>query len=334
VAASASVLEATGAGVGDELVVDGEPRTVVGLVRDPERLSSRLLLAPPTGDDGTATRWLVDLPDPAAAEVVAEALRSDDAYGVQTRADGARRSTGESAALVLLGGLGRVEAALIASAAFAVSTRRRQRALGLLAATGGDPGQLRRVVLLSGVLLGALGAVAGVVGVRLVEGQLQSWSDRALDGIVVDPVASLAMVVLGVASAAAAAWVPARAASRLPLLLAVATGLVVLAIALTLAAAETRSDQRSLLAVGADPALRRSIAAGRAAVLGGLGGVLAVPAGLLPVFGLLCSASDIELVVPWGSLALVGLGTPLLAVAGAWVLTRPSPAWTAYRAAG
>lgn len=677
VAASAPVLDRAGVRIGDDLVVDGAAVTVVGEVRDPERLSSRVVVTPPDPDapDGPGATWLIVPPAGARLDRVAAAVGGDGAYAVQTRADGERRGGGESAALVLLGGLGLVEAALVSSAAFAVSTRRRQRELGLLAATGGDPRHLRKVVLLSGLLLGAVGSMAGAaVGlavVRVLSSRLQAWSDRAIDGIVIPPLATVGMMALGVAAAAAAAWVPARAASRLPVLTALAgrrppaspshrsltrgvvliavgvaivlaaapaarvvdgsadivpllllagsvasvlgfgmtspwlleqvgrlaprlavggrlavrdtarfrtrngpavtavlaglalsiglgtglasleaddaasytpvvaddqllvqgpmaatvaegvatelaadaaapvneplpgggdpsrslrmgaaggedgssgssgvlvgdgelvralggdaaavaafddgravwfgdpddapelltaylgdltgerdlgieipvhvvpveqrvllpevavsvatlgalgvevtpgpadswvvrlreavtdaqaetaealaagtadttvlraegyrsattilgrivfafavvTGLVVLAVALALAAAKTRSDQRALLAVGADPNLRRSIAAGRAAVLGGLGGVLSVPAGLLPVVGLLRAASGIPLVVPWGSIAMVGIGTPVLAVVGAWLLTRPAPSWTASRSA-
>jgi putative ABC transport system permease protein len=59
--------------------------------------------------------------------------------------------------------------------------------------------------------------------------------------------------------------------------------LTVTGIAVALGEAESRSDQRTLLAVGADPRVRRRITAARAGIIALLGGVLAVPAGLLAV---------------------------------------------------
>jgi putative ABC transport system permease protein len=106
--------------------------------------------------------------------------------------------------------------------------------------------------------------------------------------------------------------------------------LTVTGIAVALGEAESRSDQRTLLAVGADPRVRRRITAARAGVIALLGGVLAVPAGLLPVWGLLASRGA-PLVVPVpeviGAIAVL----PLLAIGAAWILGRPIPAWGAFR---
>ena len=57
-------------------------------------------------------------------------------------------------------------------------------------------------------------------------------------------------------------------------------------IAVALGEAESRPEQRTLLAIGADPRLRRRITAARAGVIAILGGLLAVPSGRLPVWGL------------------------------------------------
>jgi putative ABC transport system permease protein len=109
--------------------------------------------------------------------------------------------------------------------------------------------------------------------------------------------------------------------------------LTVTAVAVALGEAESRAEQRTLLAIGADPGLRRRIAASRAGVIALLGGLLAVPAGLLPIWGLLASRGY-PLVVPVqevvGAVALL----PLLAIAGTWLLSRPIPDWSAFRAEG
>ena len=101
-------------------------------------------------------------------------------------------------------------------------------------------------------------------------------------------------------------------------------------VAVALGEAETRPDQRTLLALGADPAVRRRITAARAGVLATIAGVLAVPAGLLPVWGLLFTA-EAPIVLPLpevlGTLAML----PLTAILGAALLSRPIPPWSAYR---
>jgi putative ABC transport system permease protein len=106
--------------------------------------------------------------------------------------------------------------------------------------------------------------------------------------------------------------------------------LTVTAVAVALGEAESRPEQRTLLAIGADPALRRRITAARAGVIALVGGLLAVPAGLLPVWGLLASRGS-PLVVPVPEVAGAVLLLPVLAILGAWLLSRPIPEWAAFR---
>jgi putative ABC transport system permease protein len=107
----------------------------------------------------------------------------------------------------------------------------------------------------------------------------------------------------------------------------------VTAIAIALGEAESRPEQRSLLALGADPGLRRRIAASRAAVLALLAGLLAVPAGLLPIWGIFTSRGS-DMAIPTLEIAGAVVVLPLLAVASAWLLSRPIPDWNAFRRSG
>lgn len=107
--------------------------------------------------------------------------------------------------------------------------------------------------------------------------------------------------------------------------------LSVTGIAVALGEAESRPEQRTLLAIGADPRMRRRIAASRAGVIALLGGGLAVPAGLLPVWGLLASRGA-HMVVPVPEILAALAVLPLLAIAGTWLLSRPIPDWSAFRA--
>lgn len=67
-----------------------------------------------------------------------------------------------------------------------------------------------------------VGVALGLGGVQLPAPQLQSWSDRALDAIDLAPLTTVGMMALGVVAATVAAWVPAGAAARLPVLTALA----------------------------------------------------------------------------------------------------------------
>jgi putative ABC transport system permease protein len=125
-----------------------------------------------------------------------------------------------AAALVtVMVGLGLLEIVLLAGTAFAVGARRGVRELGLVAASGGSPRDVRRVVLAQGLVLGALGALAGVIGAiafalagrplweRFYDEQLTSWafSFWELGGI----------VLTGLLAGLAAAAVPAIGAGRM-----------------------------------------------------------------------------------------------------------------------
>ena len=101
-------------------------------------------------------------------------------------------------------------------------------------------------------------------------------------------------------------------------------------IAIALGEAESRPEQRSLLALGADPGLRRRIAASRAAVLAFLAGILAVPAGLFPAWGLFASR-DYPFAMPTLEIVGVIVVLPAVAIATAWLLSRPIPDWNAFR---
>jgi len=103
-------------------------------------------------------------------------------------------------------------------------------------------------------------------------------------------------------------------------------------VAVALGEAESRPEQRTLLALGADPRVRRRIAAARAAIISLLAGVLAVPAGLLPIWGLLLSRGA-PLVVPVPEIAAALVVLPLIVVATTFVLTRSIPPWSSFRGA-
>jgi putative ABC transport system permease protein len=117
------------------------------------------------------------------------------------------------------------------------------------------------------------------------------------------------------------------------LALALLFGVSVTGIAIALGEAESRPEQRSLLALGADPGLRRRIAASRAAVLALLAGLLAVPAGMLPVWGLFSRDDYYTVAVPVLEIVGVLVVLPAVAMVSAYLLIRPIPDWNAFRSA-
>lgn len=97
----------------------------------------------------------------------------------------------------------------------------------------------------------------------------------------------------------------------------VVAGLVVAA-GLALAAADARDERDVLTVVGAGPGALARAAGARAWLLAGLGAVMAVPFGLLPV-AVYVAVHDgtMELVVPWRTVGLVAVALPVALAAAA-----------------
>ncbi|MEV4810456.1 FtsX-like permease family protein [Micromonospora avicenniae] len=234
IAASRAALRDLHARLGDTVLgADGSSYRVVGVVEFPDDLGPLIALhpsaVPPPEPGTTEASWLVDLPKTMDAGLV---QRLNERGFVVIRHTGAEEhpflhawpgaGTADMSALgtgVLIGGLGLLEVVLLVGPAFAVGVRRRRRDLALVAVAGGDAAQLRRVVLADGVVLGVLGAAAGLLlGVAaafaarpLVE---QYVFDARFGGYRCWPVALVAIagvaVLAGVLAALAPAWTAAR----------------------------------------------------------------------------------------------------------------------------
>lgn len=218
---------------------DGRRLRVVGVLaedRDAGYDSRVVALAPPTSPlqpAGPPTRYLVDLPasaGPAPHAVAAHLARHGvamlprdivfhpQAWHVQEPTPSAVDATAVAiGALAVLFGL--VEVVLVVGSAFAVGARRQVRDLGLLAASGGAPADVRRLLLAQGLVLG-LGA--SVVGAVLGMGAFLAavpWYARVAHVTIwtqeVDWLAVGAVTVLGSVTGIAAALVPAWSVGRL-----------------------------------------------------------------------------------------------------------------------
>jgi putative ABC transport system permease protein len=236
-ARAADRLDAT---IGNEVAsADGEHRwTVTGIVEYPAGFRPGLLL-PPGALPGQPPpeQWFVA----TSAPVTWQDVRQLNQHGITVRSRAvlldppppgdlddrfvtADRS-GPDAAVVTVGavavGLTLLEVVLLAGPAFAVTARRRQRDLALVAAAGGTPAQMRRLMLADGVLLGAAGAVAGItIGLLLAVAGLplleQHLLGRRGGGVQVFPVALVGAAALAVLAGLLAALTPAALAARQP----------------------------------------------------------------------------------------------------------------------
>lgn len=122
------------------------------------------------------------------------------------------------AAIVLVITMALLEVILLAGPAFAVGARRMQRHLAQVAATGGTPGQVRRAVLATAVVLGGIAAAVGLVG-GILAGAIavpiaQHWSSSVFGPLDLVWMQLLGIALLGWVSAVIAAFVPAWIASR------------------------------------------------------------------------------------------------------------------------
>lgn len=221
--------------LGAEMDLGAGEVTVVGVGRHAENRTMPSVLGPfgsvLTDEQEIRQDWLVGGPDPvtwqdveslnALGGIVASRAVLADPPDIDDVAPELGHGTGGNAAYavaVLVAVMALLEIVLLAGPAFAVSARRHARSLALMAASGGTPAQSRRVVLASGVVLGALASVAG-----LVLGVVAGWAllplvqrfDGTWFGPLEVPLGWLAAIGLfGLASAFLASIVPAWIASR------------------------------------------------------------------------------------------------------------------------
>jgi putative ABC transport system permease protein len=239
VALTRTARDRLGAGVGDTVRLADGSRTfrVVGVVEQPDDLSATTIIlrlgAMPVAQLSTSRQdltWLVDTPGPVTwdqvrqlntqglAVVSRHVLAHPPSQAEQYR-DGPTGRDNPLPVMVLIGGLAMLEIILLAGPAFAVGARRRQRDLALVAAAGGTPAHVRRIVLADGIVLGLIAAAAGVAlgvlclaaGRTLLE---EHVSHNRSGAFRVFPVALAVLAGLAVVTGVLAALVPAWISSR------------------------------------------------------------------------------------------------------------------------
>ena len=197
----------------------GRARRITGLVEDPANLLDQFALV--TADQVSRPTTVTVLFDAAANSVAGLHLPGGSAPKL-------RAPTGSKispAAVVLaVSVFGLVLIGLVAVAGFAVMAERRRRALGMLGALGATDRNVRLVMIANGLVVGVIGMLIGAVGgflawigyaphlQRAVEHRV-AWSSLPWWAIA-------AATTLPVVTATAASWRPARAAARVPIMVA------------------------------------------------------------------------------------------------------------------
>lgn len=235
----ADKLNLPGNGIGATIALrDGTSAKVAGLARDPFCLSCALVVVPPGSpmadrldEPASDGAFYVDLPagfdedvarlsveDATSAYVQARSQHSSYEIGLGDLGRASEEDLKAAALVTLVAGLGLLEVVLLAGTAFAVGARRQTRDLGMIAAQGGAPGDLRRVVLAQGLLLGLIGAVAGVAagigGVVAARPLLERINNEVMVGVHFGLTEVLVVAAVGVLSGLAAALFPAITAGR------------------------------------------------------------------------------------------------------------------------
>ncbi|MGI5500931.1 FtsX-like permease family protein [Lentzea sp. CA-135723] len=228
VALSRKALDRTGTQVGGTLTTeDARTFRVVGAVEEPDRLDNTTVVALPGTFDATDRAWLVttplswskvkDLNKSGIAVLSREVLHNLPPQSERyPELPGSNELTAD--VLVLVAGLAVLEMSLLAGSALAVGARRRKRDLALIAAVGGSPSHVRRVVLADGVVTGTAAALGGVLlGVlaAVAARPLVEWllAERfAAQRFFPSALAALALlaIVTGVLAALVPAWISSR----------------------------------------------------------------------------------------------------------------------------
>jgi putative ABC transport system permease protein len=202
--------------LGDTISLDGHARAVVGLAENPSDLSDEFVLVDPSSVRPRTLSVLVRQKHGVGG-------RSLNLRTASPMAEGAGSDNGRLVATTLVLAAATILlllVAFVAAAAFAVLAHRRLRQLGMLAAIGATGAQVRLVMTATGFLVGAVAAILGTVeGLALwpfVAPRLEKAADHRIELFDISWPLVVALAVLAIAMSTGAAWWPARAASRVP----------------------------------------------------------------------------------------------------------------------
>jgi putative ABC transport system permease protein len=260
IAVTSGVASDFGLRIGSVWHQGGTAWTVVGIVQNPQSLLDEFaLVAPGQVHNPTQVTVLFDgnsrPPAGLAHNITAAGLQAPNVVNPDTIS---------TAGLVV----GMLLIALVAVGGFTVLAQRRLRSLGMLASTGATDRHVRLVVLANGAVVGVAGAILGlVVGLAgwLAYRPALEQNAHHLIRMFALPWGVIALsLVLAVVAAVFAAWLPARAITKVPIVTALSgrpappkqvrrsaiPGLVLLVIAFILFGLSGSKESLGYLALG------------------------------------------------------------------------------------
>ncbi|WP_433124300.1 FtsX-like permease family protein [Micromonospora sp. CA-240977] len=193
-------------------------RLVVGVVENPADLHDEFALTDPVHADRPESVTVLVGGNRGTMEAFRQTI--DGPLVRESRPVDER--TALTVAVLALATVGLLLVSLVAAAGFVVLAHRRLRQLGMLAAMGATRRHLRLVLLANGAAVGAVAAVVGtVVGVAawlVTAGFVETAAGHRIDRFDLPWPLLGAGVLLAVMTATAAAWWPARAVTRTPIM--------------------------------------------------------------------------------------------------------------------
>jgi putative ABC transport system permease protein len=222
VAVTSGIAQTLQVHAGSVLSLPGHHQRVTGIVENPSDLKDQFALVPPSAaGPAQGVTVLLDA-SPAAFSAFKDTFHGPLVWQARSASTQGAVAAGALGAVTVL----MVLVALVAAASFAVIAARRQRQLGMLAAIGATRKQLRLVMVAGGALVGIIAAVTGaVIGLAAwfaVAPHLDAFAGHRIDGFAVPWYLVVLAMLLAVLTATGAAWWPARAASRVPVVNALA----------------------------------------------------------------------------------------------------------------
>ena len=232
VALSQTAAEELALSTGDSITIAGATLRISGVVEKPGALDEHFAVAAPSVLPGEHDRWLAD----TVAPIDWDQVRRYNTIGMAVYSaavaddpppppDALRLNTTDAPEELVLVTFGIVmvglEIVLLAGPAFAISAKRRSREFALLAANGATPGQVRHTLLASGLVLGTIAAVAGLVigGLTALAAAplAEQLAGQRLAGFRIWPAITLPAAGLTIVTGLLAAVVPAFTVARQPL---------------------------------------------------------------------------------------------------------------------
>ncbi|HVR79580.1 MAG TPA: ABC transporter permease [Acidimicrobiia bacterium] len=217
VAVTDGAAEIFGVRLDDILRVDSGARTVVGLVENPSDLNDDFALV---GSSHTETPESVTILV-AGSDDQLQSFRAPSGASAITVSRPGNEDVLAAVGVLIVGTVVLLLVSLVAAAGFVVIAQRRLRQLGMLAAIGATEKHLRLVMVANGAVIGAIAAVTGttlaLLGWIMVVPSLEGAVGHRIDRFDVPWWLIGASMVLAVVTATTAAWWPARAVARIPI---------------------------------------------------------------------------------------------------------------------